>query len=542
MACFRLLQLKQPSYYSLTNPAFLTPRRPITRHPPIPEIRPGTSSSEARSQTAGSKRQDWRPWFVLAALLGMLIGVVLMYRPAPTQLDEAVMLVKANRHAAALPVLEEIARKQPEDADVFPPLAECYLRTDRLAEGRTALDTALKLKVAGAKTAPVVIAYADYYETKDDFAEAERLFASADASVPQKDLAPGKAILYQRWAENNAGKGQTDQALEHLKLAYELLPQSDPARESLPHKIGEYYRELAAVAETEQSNEAKAIALLKDSLKWADEPATRMALGSLQLRANNTTEAIDNYKVVCDQDPNNLEARHHLVDLYVQMHNVAGAQQALLELTEKERSVENFEFLATLSLQLRNYAAAVRALEDAIVLHPKDIPLLTKLHGTLVSWTDDLSKQGKSDEAMSAKGHADRVAELLKSLQGGDDKANGGDKGLPLPGNPPFSVVASRIWLAKGSFTPEGEIRFKNISGADLTDLSFSVMFFDNTLRRKNGSVTINAANEGHPIPPGAVRSAYFSCPNIVKSEHQLAVIVLWKGRFLKELPVVKER
>jgi tetratricopeptide (TPR) repeat protein len=476
----------------------------------------------------------------VAVLVGVLIGVAIMYKPAPTELDEAIALIKANRHAGALPLLEEVARKQPENQDVFPWLAECYLRTDRLAEGRTALDTALKVKLPGSLTAPVVLAYADYYEHKNDFAEAERLFASAQSSVAEKDLQEGKASLYSNWSDSNASSGQTDAALNHLQTAYKLLPDSDPNKSALPHKISEYYRQLAAVAETEQSDDAKATRLLQASLKWCDEPATRMALGSLYLRDNKVAEAIQSYKAVCDQDANNLEARHHLVDLCLQTKDLQGAQQALLELTEKERSVENFEMLSKLNLQLSNYAGAVSALEDALMLRPNDIPLLTSLHDTLVSWNNDLLKQGKQDESMSVKGHADRVADMLKSLQSTDDQDDP-DK-LAGPGDPPISLVASRIWLGRGSFTPEGEIRFKNISGRPVTDLALSMVFFDKTSRRNNGSVSVNAASESHPLQPGTVQSAYFSCPNIVKAEHQLAVLILWKGRFLRELPVVKER
>jgi predicted Zn-dependent protease len=463
-----------------------------------------------------------------------------MYKPAPTELDEAIALIKANRHAGALPLLEEVARKQPENPEVFPWLAQCYLRTDRLAEGRTALDTALKLKLPESLTAPVVLAYADYYEHKNDFAEAERLFASAQASVSEKDLQKGKSAMYMSWSDANANSGQTEAALNHLQTAYTMLEENDPNKTALPHKISEYFRQLAAVAETEQSDTTKATSLLQESLKWCDEPATRMALGNLYLQQNRANDAIQCYKAVCGQDANNLEARHHLVDLYLQTKDLQGAQQALLELTEKERSVENFDMLSKLNLQLANYAGAVRALEDALILLPNDIPLLTALHDTLITWTNDLQKQGKQDESMSVKGHAERVAELIKSLQDVDDK-DADDKPL-APGDPPISLVASRIWLARGSFTPEGEIRFKNISDQPVTDLAFSIVFFDNTSRHKNGSVTVNAASQSHPLAPGAVQSAYFSCPNIVKAEHQLAVHILWKGLFLRELPVVKER
>jgi tetratricopeptide (TPR) repeat protein len=461
-----------------------------------------------------------------------------MYKPAPSPLEEAISFIKANKHAAALPLLEEIARKQPDEPEVFPWLAQCYLQTDRLAEGRTALDTALKLKLPGKLTAPVVLSFAQYYENRDDYAEAERLFGSAQTAVPAKLLASGQALLYLRWSDANSNDGQTLDAIKHLKVAYALLPDGDSAKLPIPQKISGLYRELAAVAETEHNDYAKASSLLTESLTWCNEPATRMALGSLYVRMNKLQNAIENYQAVCQLDPNNLEARHHLVDLHLQSNDLKGAQQALLELTEKERSVENFQTLADVNLKLLDYAGAVRALEDANELSPQDLDLLTRLYEALNAWNAQLTKDGKTDQAMAVKGHADRVGEMLASLQQESDLADGEQGG----GVPPIGLVASRIWLAKGSFTPEAEIRFKNISGKPVNDLTVSMVFFDRTTRHKNGTVTVNAASPAHPLLPDAVQSAYFSCPQIVKSEHQLAVIVLWKGRFLQELPVVKER
>jgi hypothetical protein len=121
----------------------------------------------------------------------------------------------------------------------------------------------------------------------------------------------------------------------------------------------------------------------------------------------------------------------------------------------------------------------------------------------------------------------------------GDDKAISRDDSRVSP----IALSSSRIWLAKGSLTPEGEIKIRNISGKPVTDLSLTVVFFDKTVRRQFGSVTLPVTTpQSQPFAEDASRSLYFSCPNIVKPEHQLAVIILWKGRFLKEFPVVKQQ
>jgi hypothetical protein len=103
-------------------------------------------------------------------------------------------------------------------------------------------------------------------------------------------------------------------------------------------------------------------------------------------------------------------------------------------------------------------------------------------------------------------------------------------------------LVSSRLVLARGSVTPEGEIKLRNISGVPVKDLVLSIVFYDSTARRRLGLVSVAPASPTHPLEPGASTSAYFSCPNVVKPEHQLSVIIYWQGRFFKELPVVKER
>lgn len=188
----------------------------------------------------------------------------------------------------------------------------------------------------------------------------------------------------------------------------------------------------------------------------------------------------------------------------------------------------------------------MRAFEDACDLRPKP-ELLKQLEAVLDDWSALLKKDGKLQEAASVKGHAERVSEQL-SMMNKDEKADQDDKQDKTVTRddariPPIALSSSRIWLAKGSLTPEGEIKIRNISGRPVTELSLTAVFFDKTLRRQFGSVTLPVATpQSQPFAEEAARSLYFSCPNIVKPDHQLAVIISWKGRFLKEFPVVKQQ
>lgn len=497
------------------------------------------------------------------AVIVVVIGLAFL-RPAETPFTRAVGLIRAGKAAAALPILEGLSRKQPDDNSVFPWLAQAYLSTERLGEGRTALDTAIRTRQPARALLPVVMAYTTYYGKKGDFEEAEKLLDSAAAALKRSDLVERRADLYLAWAEQEARSGGLDAAIARLDKAVSLLPELTEAKRHLvSHRLSEYLRQQAAIAELRKKNDGEAIVLLQKSLAVADEPATRMALANLFRKHGKLADAIDNYRRVASVDPNNLEARHRLIDLLVESRDYRSAREALTELTDKERSVENYELLAFLHLKLNNPAGAVRAYEDASGLRPKDPVLMAQLEKALRLWSDLLTRQGKLQESMSVKGHADRVSEMLAALTKGanvkveETSAAEPPRAEPAPASvaagpvelppldprvPPVAVCSARIWLARGSLTPEGEIGIKNIAGRPVSDLALTVVFYDNTTRKRNGMVVLPVAGPAsRPFAAGAMRTLYFSCPNIVKPDHQLAVIIFWKGRLLKEFPVVKQ-
>ncbi len=64
-------------------------------------------------------------------------------------------------------MLEELSRQSPTDINVYPWLAQAYLDTERFAEGRTALDTAFRVRCRDKSLPLVVESYSDYYQGRD---------------------------------------------------------------------------------------------------------------------------------------------------------------------------------------------------------------------------------------------------------------------------------------------------------------------------------------------------------------------------------------
>ena len=153
--------------------------------------------------TGGTKatRSGFKVWQTLLVALCLVVVIAgffaLMHRPE-TPYQHAMALIRSGKAAAALPILEDLSRQQPDNALLFPWLAQAYLHTDRIPEGRLALDTALRLNVPNDSLSSTVLAYAGFYESKGDYDEAERLYKSALRACPRKDLSEGSGqSLYQ---------------------------------------------------------------------------------------------------------------------------------------------------------------------------------------------------------------------------------------------------------------------------------------------------------------------------------------------------------
>lgn len=502
------------------------------------------STKEVKTNTASGFRLTS---FILLALAAFVLAMFLLrhfwLRVTPYQ--QAVSLIRAGKAASALPILEQLSLQHPENASLFPWLAQGYLSCERIAEGRIALDTALRMGLPASDVIDAVKAYANFYEQRGDYEEAEKLFQSASSTCSPSMINEGRVKLYFDWAEDNLDEDNVEQAIVHFEQASKLSSFiQEPLRSTIPRRLAEGYKRLAASSQSSGDNK-QAAQMLEKSLTANDQPSTRMALAQIYTQLNRIDKAIENYQVIADADQDNLEARHHLIDLLIQSNNFSGAQEALVELIDKEKSIENYQQLVDVDLHMQNYAGAVHALEDACELGEKP-ELYTQLLNVLNDWQEVLTKEHKLEEAVSVKGHAERVSEQLNQLLLGKSDENNleeddTDNKFAAAKNLPVALVSSRVWLSTGSFTPEGEIKIKNITGRPVRDLTLTAVFYDHTLRRKNGTVRLPVATPASPpFAASGLRTLYFSCPETVKAEHQLAVKLFWQRNFLKEFPVAK--
>ncbi len=506
-----------------------------------------SSAPTNNSDTKNNSHQDpQKKWFASHPLVwGVIVVVVvaavvfIIVQPKETELSYAVRMIKQNKAAAAVPILERLAIKHPEEPDVHPWLAQGYLATQRYAEARTELDTAIRLRVSPKSLIPMIQAFTNYYQIRGDFQDAEKLYQAAVRIGLKDNVAKERSLFYIAYADHDLQNEKYEDAAKHLQTAHELEAGLDEeTKKGIRMRQADCLRRMAALAEVTEKDDDKALKLLEQSLAISDETLTHKAIATIYDRKGNQQEAIKHYQAVAQADPNNLEVWHHLVDLLLARKEYDKAQEALNELSNKERSPENYELLANVCLKLSNYAGAVRGFEEAANLSPT-LPLLEKLKKTLLLWAESLNSEGKTQEAESVRGHADRVSEQI-SVKLQEKEAQDAAKNKAKLIAEPISILFSRNWLAKDSITPEGKLRIRNSSDQPIEDLTLTAVFYDRTARARNGSVDLPVATPSHFFGPQEEKWLYFSCPSTVKRDHHLTVIIYSKGKLLKEFPVAK--
>ena len=98
----------------------------------------GLNEPGAELQKTGVKPgfNIWQFAAVIVLVAAVFAATYFYMHSTRTPLMRAAKLIREGKAAIALPMLESLSREHPENPEVFPWLAQVYLSTDRLAEGR----------------------------------------------------------------------------------------------------------------------------------------------------------------------------------------------------------------------------------------------------------------------------------------------------------------------------------------------------------------------------------------------------------------------
>lgn len=372
--------------------------------------------------------------FVALVAFALFAYISFLLRPQFSQFDQAKNLIRAGKAARAVPILEDLARKKPQDTMVLPWLARGYLSCDRIVEGRLTLDKAIALKVPPDEITQAVLAYSSFYQGNGDFTRAESLLDWAKPYCLSGDVQLAKAKLYLDWANQCEQVGNTEEAIEKLELAHNLIPQItsdksivDPQSyaTAISRRLSETLQRQAALFETRKKSNLQAIACLKKSLSLSDQPSIRLQLADLYKQNGQRQEAISHLRHVIKSDANNLSAKHALIEILVETKNLPGAKGALQELIRNEVSADNYLALARIETRLGNYSQAVSALEEANTLRQNDLVLLKNLESVLIKWADAIAARGNLKECVAIKARAAKVQTQVADIESGMAKKLG---------------------------------------------------------------------------------------------------------------------
>jgi tetratricopeptide (TPR) repeat protein len=384
----------------------------------------------------------------LVVILVLAVAALVSYwlKPPFTKFEQARNLIRAGKAARAVPILEDLQRRNPDDTSFLPWLAKGYLACDRLAEGRAALDKAIKLRVPPEKITNAVLAYSTYYQNNGDFTQAESLLDWAKPYCQIGEIQLAKAKLYLEWASQCESAGRTDEAIEKLEFAHSLIPEivsnnsiadSQTYATIISNRLSQTLKREAAVFETRRKSNVQAIACLNKSLKITDLPSTRLQLADLYRQNGQRQDAIALLRQVIKNDANNLAAKHALIGLLTETKNLSGAKQALKELMKNEPGAENYQLLAKLESKVGNYSQAATALEEAISLKQGDLNLLKNLESVLIKWADSLAARGNLKECVLVKASAAKVRAKVADIEFGMSKKLGQAHAKPKAGQVP---------------------------------------------------------------------------------------------------------
>ncbi len=276
------------------------------------------------------------------------------------------ILYKKRQPARALPLLEEAAAKNPDNAELKYHLGMAYYMVGDEVKSRAALERALQLNktFVGADEAAQSLALLGIDSTSGDFSAKAKLEELASKRKDDVVVLNRLGLLYEK-------EGNRDKAL----AAYESALKASPAH--IGAMLGTI-RVLRAKGEM-----TKALDLAKSARKSApSDPRVAQVLGRLSYDSGEFSTATTLLQDAARQLPNDPVVLFDLAEASYSVGRVAEAQNAMRGALEKSPDFSNAvkarEFLAMHALagNAAQAGAAVGKVDAALAANPGDVPAL----------------------------------------------------------------------------------------------------------------------------------------------------------------------
>ncbi|NGO39232.1 tetratricopeptide repeat protein [Limisphaera ngatamarikiensis] len=293
------------------------------------------------------------------------------------------ILFRRGEYARALPLLQESARKLPEEPEVQFHLAMTHYMLGEETAARVAFQTTIQLRPDGpeAQEARRRLALLDLQAQSVDDARLAELEARA-----RKD--PRDPVLWSRIAEVYAIRGRWAQAVEAGQKALELVPDSVVFMTKVARWMGEMPDRLDRAIELARRARDRA----------PDDAQAAYTLARLVWRKGDQTWAASLLEEVARKLPNDPRVWYDLAWARYSQGRVAQAQQALQQAAQLRpdpsltRQIEEFQRAIALAENPPTTPAEASQLRQWAVSRTNDVP-------ALVAWAALEARSGNAAEA-----------------------------------------------------------------------------------------------------------------------------------------------
>lgn len=230
-------------------------------------------------------------------------------------LKKGEMYQKTGRTALALEVYKKAVEMYPNSYEAHVHLGQALLETDEAELAKQEFNKAVELSGKSKDKCKAEVAMADLLISENKLEDAEKILLTVDANKNDK-VKQELADLYMLWGDKQVATDQMA-AVEKYKKAYKNYDSINPqAQQKAKNKAIKIYNDNAIDLAAKKKYD-KAISLLNDCLKFANNPHAHMRLAEIYIKQNKKDEAIAEYEKAYDVDSTNTSGMY-LADLLVE--------------------------------------------------------------------------------------------------------------------------------------------------------------------------------------------------------------------------------